>query len=149
MRDDSTLNLLTWFSSWPDTEGQRGPSDRTFGSSQLYWQQVSWCLSWFCVRGFWRIPLFLLISKALNRQYEEYVLTVGDFDERIFLDADADEEIGTPRKSLCWPAGIGTGQATSAQAQLQHHVEKVNCGMSQSSCWRTCKCSMLTERRWC
>ncbi|XP_051932242.1 retinoblastoma-like protein 1 [Hippocampus zosterae] len=67
---------------------------------------------------------FIDNNKALNRQYEEYVLTVGDFDERIFLDADADEEIGTPRKSLRWPAGVGTGQATSAQAQLQHHVEK-------------------------
>lgn len=26
------------------------------------------------------------------------MLTVGDFDERVFLGADADEEIGTPRK---------------------------------------------------
>ncbi|XP_019716014.1 retinoblastoma-like protein 1 [Hippocampus comes] len=67
---------------------------------------------------------FIDNNKALNRQYEEYVLTVGDFDERIFLDDDADEEIGTPRKSLRWPAGVGTAQATGAQAQLQHHVEK-------------------------
>ncbi|TNM89208.1 hypothetical protein fugu_005463 [Takifugu bimaculatus] len=41
---------------------------------------------------------FIENNKALNKEYEEYVLTVGDFDERVFLGADADEEIGTPRK---------------------------------------------------
>ncbi|XP_061642138.1 retinoblastoma-like protein 1 isoform X2 [Phyllopteryx taeniolatus] len=65
---------------------------------------------------------FIDNNKALNREYEEYVLTVGDFDERVFLDAHADEEIGTPRKSFQRP-GAGAGQ-TSAQQQLQHHVEK-------------------------
>lgn len=60
-------------------------------------------------------------SKAINREYEEYVLTVGDFDERVFLGADADEEIGTPRKIVQEPSA---GQ-TTAQNQLQQHVEKV------------------------
>ncbi|XP_068598197.1 retinoblastoma-like protein 1 [Brachionichthys hirsutus] len=43
---------------------------------------------------------FIDNNKAMNREYEEYVLTVGDFDERVFLGADADEEIGTPRKII-------------------------------------------------
>uniref|UniRef100_A0A1A8MJA8 Retinoblastoma-like protein 1 n=3 Tax=Nothobranchius pienaari TaxID=704102 RepID=A0A1A8MJA8_9TELE len=59
-------------------------------------------------------------NKALNREYEEYVLTVGDFDERVFLGADADEEIGTPRKIV----QERTASQTVAQNQLQQHVEK-------------------------
>lgn len=59
---------------------------------------------------------FIDNNKALNREYEEYVLTVGDFDERVFLGADADEEIGTPRKVVHEPV--------SRHNQLQQHVEK-------------------------
>ncbi|KFP55880.1 Retinoblastoma-like 1, partial [Cariama cristata] len=62
--------------------------------------------------------------KALNKEYEEYVLTVGDFDERVFLGADAEEEIGTPRK---FPADVPVGK-TAARAHveynLQQHFEK-------------------------
>ncbi|XP_040837437.1 retinoblastoma-like protein 1 isoform X2 [Ochotona curzoniae] len=63
-------------------------------------------------------------SKAINKEYEEYVLTVGDFDERIFLGADADEEIGTPRK---FPGDTPLGKATAqanVECHLQQHFEK-------------------------
>jgi len=47
-----------------------------------------------------------LSSKSINGSYEEYVLVVGDFDERIFLGEDSRvvEEIGTPAKVLRPPA---------------------------------------------
>ncbi|XP_071671865.1 retinoblastoma-like protein 1 isoform X6 [Patagioenas fasciata] len=63
-------------------------------------------------------------GKALNKEYEEYVLTVGDFDERVFLGADAEEEIGTPRK---FAADVPVGKPAArahVECHLQQHFEK-------------------------
>ncbi|XP_043944937.1 retinoblastoma-like protein 1 [Protopterus annectens] len=62
---------------------------------------------------------FMENKKALNREYEEYVLTYGDFDERVFLGEDADEEIGTPRKCV---SEISEEKVTRPhmEANLQH-----------------------------
>ncbi|CAB3228947.1 unnamed protein product [Arctia plantaginis] len=38
--------------------------------------------------------------KSLNNQYETYVLSVGEFDERIFLGEHANEQIGTRNKEI-------------------------------------------------
>ncbi|XP_030319074.1 retinoblastoma-like protein 1 [Calypte anna] len=59
-------------------------------------------------------------NKALNKEYEEYVLTVGDFDERVFLGADAEEEIGTPQK---FPADFPVGK-TAARAHVESHLQQ-------------------------
>ncbi|NXB61832.1 RBL1 protein, partial [Struthidea cinerea] len=58
-------------------------------------------------------------SKALNKEYEEYVLTVGDFDERVFLGADAEEEIGTRK----FPADV-PGEKTAARAHVECHLQQ-------------------------
>ena len=41
---------------------------------------------------------FELNSKAIRKEYEAYVLSIGEYDERIFLGDDAVNEIGTPTK---------------------------------------------------
>ncbi|KAH0619034.1 hypothetical protein JD844_018638 [Phrynosoma platyrhinos] len=67
---------------------------------------------------------FIDNNKALNKKYEEYVLTEGDFDERVFLGADAEEEIGTPQKfSTDMPSGKVMTRAP-VECHLQQHFEK-------------------------
>lgn len=61
----------------------------------------------------------------MNREYEEFVLTVGDFDERVFLGADADEEIGTPRKVPLEPPEGQMSARMQVECNLQQHFEKV------------------------
>lgn len=64
-------------------------------------------------------------SKSMNNEYEAYVLSVGDFDERVFLGSEADEEIGTPTKYR----DEGTGELAERlqmKANLQQHIDETN-----------------------
>lgn len=73
-------------------------------------------------------------SKAIDRAYEEYVLTLGDFDERIFLAQDADLEIGTPARQQPASSGAMDGPTllleaaarSNADAKLQEHIKNVS-----------------------
>lgn len=77
--------------------------------------------------------MLVLFRKTINNAYEEYVLSVGDFDERIFLDNDADEEIGTPAKSREDATGELSECIYSRSNNLQQHLEQV-CAKFSNSC---------------
>uniref|UniRef100_A0A4W3JFV8 Retinoblastoma-like protein 2 n=1 Tax=Callorhinchus milii TaxID=7868 RepID=A0A4W3JFV8_CALMI len=62
--------------------------------------------------------------KAINKAYEEYVLTVGNLDERIFLGDDADEEIGTSHRCLSSMSNTETVERLQVKHNLQHHFQK-------------------------
>lgn len=65
-------------------------------------------------------------SKAISKAYEEYVLSAGNLDERIFLGEEAEEEIGT--LSRCLNTGSATETAERAQMKsiLQRHFDRVS-----------------------
>ncbi|XP_029467725.1 retinoblastoma-like protein 1 isoform X2 [Rhinatrema bivittatum] len=67
---------------------------------------------------------FIDNNKALNKEYEEYVLTVGDFDERVFLGEDAEEEIGTPRKFIAEMLAPNMTARMPMECSLQQHFNK-------------------------
>ncbi|XP_046842187.1 retinoblastoma-like protein 1 [Xenia sp. Carnegie-2017] len=58
--------------------------------------------------------------KNVSHEYEEYVLSSGDFDERVFLSDSAEVEIGTPRKIQ----QIDLDQEASSRQHLEEFVSK-------------------------
>ena len=52
---------------------------------------------------------FEVNAKMIRRDYEAFVLGVGEYDERVFLDSEnAAIEIGTPAKAVSEAAGLDT-----------------------------------------
>lgn len=48
--------------------------------------------------GILDVAYFETNAKNIRRDYETHVLSIGEYDERVFLGEDANEEIGTPSK---------------------------------------------------
>lgn len=74
--------------------------------------------------GLLDLPNFESNSKAINRAYEEYVLKVGDFDERVFLGENANEEIGTPAKKPYF--SNAEFEEKLLPRNLKQHLEQTN-----------------------
>ncbi|CAH1779421.1 unnamed protein product [Owenia fusiformis] len=87
--------------------------------------------------GILEVGHFEANSKAIRSAYEEYVLNVGDFDERIFVGDDATTEIGTPAKSAQPMA-----DDLSERMQIKQHLQTFD--QNQSLCPDT----PLTGRRY-
>lgn len=64
--------------------------------------------------------------KAINKAYEEYVLTVGNLDERVFLGEDAEEEMGALSRSLGAGPGTEPAERVPMKTILQQHLDKVS-----------------------
>ncbi len=55
-------------------------------------------------------------AKEVRKDYEAYVLSIGEYDERVFLGEDANEEIGTPTKL----SGGAEEQASTLGERMRH-----------------------------
>ncbi|GAB5582269.1 retinoblastoma-like protein 2 isoform X1 [Prionailurus iriomotensis] len=77
--------------------------------------------------GFLEPGNFAESFKAINKAYEEYVLSVGNLDERIFLGEDAEEEIGTLSRCLNTGSGAEAADRVQMKAILQQHFDKETC----------------------
>lgn len=76
-----------------------------------------------CLMGLLDTQNFEQNSKAINKEYEEHVLNVGDFDERIFLGENANEEIGTPAKPSLGITELAE-RMREVKGNLQQHMKE-------------------------
>jgi len=61
-------------------------------------------------------------AKHIRKDYEAYVLSIGEYDERVFLGEDANEEIGTPTKILSGGAGTSGDGEPPLQAPARRNL---------------------------
>ena len=77
--------------------------------------------------------------KSMNDSYEEHILRTGDIDERIFIMADSDFQIGTPTKQWMFGESVDEKERSQVKRNLQEYFNKVKGFPPQTP---------LTGRRW-
>lgn len=73
--------------------------------------------------GVLELSYFEKNNKSISNAYDEYVLNGGDFDERVFLGEDANEEIGTPAKNGSAFIGEASERSQVVRNLWQHLCE--------------------------
>jgi len=76
--------------------------------------------------GFLDTSVFEHNQKSINKEYETFVLGIGDFDERIFLYDTAQTEIGTPSNDQS-----DTNHLSQQLNQIKNHIDE---GRSLAPC---------------
>lgn len=113
-----TMSKYKW---WPKVKElyDKGIFISSGSSAEGYKDEASLLLSKFMIPN-----VFSKNFKGISREYEVYMLHEGEFDERMFLSGNAEEEIGTPSKSESW--GL-VSYPSPAQPQTpltnRHHLE--------------------------
>ncbi|RWS25254.1 Retinoblastoma-like protein 1 [Leptotrombidium deliense] len=67
---------------------------------RLVEKKVMKCRNSLQLIGFFDPANFDANGKSITKEYDQYVLNIGDFDERIFLCDNAHQELGTPQTNL-------------------------------------------------
>ena len=80
------------------------------------------------------MPNFVHNNKSISQEYENFVLSKGEFDEHIFLGEKSHQEIGTPSKSSA--ARNTPFEARSGFYVFENEIQNIRAGPKCLEIWR-------------